>query len=127
MRAGLGDKPKHTEGDQKSIWRRTRGQSERHADCVTLRRREEVKPVEQGSAQVLKSGERELRLGSHANSASDPQPVGTVEQVLQQRRLTDTWLASQHQDAAALPVANLLQQLIQYGALTLSAMKRLGT
>jgi hypothetical protein len=83
---------------------------------LTLRRRQSFKLIENGRAQLVQRRERELHLRLDSRDADDPGICSLPGQILQQRCLTHSRLAADHQ-ATALTPAQSLQERIQLAAL----------
>src|SRR5882672_3100552 len=117
---GLGQQTQDSEADKewaRSIpWRK----SERDAKRVALRRRKAHPEREDGRAQLLKRRERELDLPFDAHRPGDPKAVPLLNDVVQQRRLSDPRLAMNDQDRAT-PGTGRLEEFLEHLALAPTA------
>ncbi len=87
-----------------------------------LGRRHAVEAAEGRAQELVKGGERQLRLRLHAARAQDLHVAGPLAGVLQQRGLADARLAPQHQRSAArLPGG--VEQLADDGPLGIAAVE----
>jgi hypothetical protein len=95
-------------------------QPERHAQRSLLGFGQLVETTQQRAAQLVQTGERELRLGFHTHRGLHPEPrqTGGTAGLVEQGRLADARLPAHHQRPAA-PGSRLRQQ--QPDRLTLRA------
>jgi hypothetical protein len=112
----FGEKAEHAEADDESIRSRRFAQAERRRQRVTLRSGQPFEQMERRCAELVQAGVRELPLVFVARSSRDAESGGASDQVVEQRRLADTGLATddQHLAPAAL---HLCEQPIESVAL----------
>jgi hypothetical protein len=112
----LGAQAEHGEPHEQAIRRVAGAEAERGAERLALGPGQRVQVLEQGRAELLQPGVRELHLGLRARRSHDAAARRLVRHVLQQRGLADASLAAQHQHRASAG-AQASQQLIQRFAL----------
>ena len=105
----LREQAQHRQAHEEPIRHGPVEQAERRRQCVALRCRKPVKAVEHRRAQLMQRGERQLALRLDPHRTEDPEIRRRRDRVLQQRRLADPRLTTQHQRAAA-PCPDGLQQ-----------------
>jgi hypothetical protein len=91
----------HRQPDQESVRRLSSADPERCLEGLRLRRRQPLKTVEKGVAQLMNPGERKLHLRLDAGRAEDPAVGRGVDEVVQQRRLADPGLTLHNEHGTA--------------------------
>jgi len=120
----VGEQPKHRQTNQKAVRSRPTGQPEDRPQCIALRFRQTINPIQHRAAQLIQPRIRQLHLGLHTRGASHPPSRRPPRHVLQQCRLAHPRLTTQHQ-SAALTSPNGLQQPIKDLALVVPPTQRL--
>ena len=90
----------HREADEETIGWRPCGEAERSSERVALRRRQPLESLEQRQAELMEGREGQLHLRLDADGPDHPALLATGCRVLEERRLADSGLASQHQGPA---------------------------
>jgi hypothetical protein len=98
--------------DQEPVGRLALSQTECDAKGVRLRRGQLIEPAQQGRAQLVDTGERELHLRFHTRDPRDAEPRCLPCGVVQQGGLPDPRLPAQDQRRAAA-VANRREQPVE--------------
>ena len=112
----LREQAQHADGDQETVARLARRESESTAQRVSLRLWDSVDLVEYRQQDPLQRGERELRLRLDPDAPEDAQVLRTLDRVAEERRLADPWLAAD--DECSTPrLAGLEEQALDSGAL----------
>ena len=90
----LCEQAQHPQTNQKAIRRRARAYPKDGLQCLTLGKRQPLEPAEQRRTHLVQAGVRQLHLGLHPHRPHYGHIRSGVDQVPQQRRLTDPSLAS---------------------------------
>ena len=116
----LGQQPKDRQADQEPIRRRAGRESERDAERLALGLGQAVKKVEEGRAQLLSRGERDLHLCLDADRPGEPKRASSFRRILEQGGLADARFAVEHQHAPA-SAARAVQQSVEHLAFAFAA------
>jgi hypothetical protein len=101
---GLGDQAQDREPDQEHVWRTTFGRLEHDPERVALGSREAIDAIEHWCAELVQAGVGKLHLRLDADRPKNPQARSRADQILEQRRLARSGLASHKEDTTvALP------------------------
>jgi hypothetical protein len=98
--ADVREQTQHAQPDKKPIRGCADAQSEHDLERLALRDWKTAEPIEERRAQLVQTGESELHLGFHPRALDDGQIRRRADGVLEQGRLPDPSLASQHQHPA---------------------------
>ena len=90
----LRQQAQHRQPDEEPVRRRAGAQPEDDLERLALGGRKPAEAIEQRSAQLMEAREGQLHLGLHAHRPHDGQVRRRLDQVVQQRRLADSGLAS---------------------------------
>jgi hypothetical protein len=83
--------------DQEPVRRRARAHAERSLQRVTLRQGEALEDIEHWPTQLVQRGERQFHLRLDTGRVRHPAAGRSPDQIVQERRLTHSWLAVHHQ------------------------------
>ena len=114
----VGEQVQYGEADEEPTRGRTLLLTERDPQRLVLRRRKPVQPVEERAAELVEPRVGELHLGLDTDDACDDAAVDARRQCIEQRRLADAGLATEHQGPAT-SLACGLEHPVQYGELVL--------
>jgi hypothetical protein len=99
-RSHLRQQAQDGQADQEPVRHRPRTQAERSPQRITLRHRHTPQPIQHRRAQLMQPGERQLHLRLDPRGGRHPATRRPPGQVIQQRRLARTRLATHHQRPA---------------------------
>ena len=121
----LGQQAEHRQANEEMIWWRPGSQAERGRERVALWLRQPRQATEQGGAELVERGERQLHLRFHAGRPEQPQVPRRPGCIVQQRALADPGLAADHQDTAA-PSPDRMEEPVEYPAFSVPVEERQG-
>jgi hypothetical protein len=104
------------ETKEEEVWGDPGTQAERRLYRVPLWGRQQVQPIEEWRAQLMQSGERELHLRLDSSRPCYANIYRSCGDVLQERRLADTGLTAENENAA-LAAPKRIEEPVEGGAL----------